>query len=436
MSKINYNTDVEYETEEKKKFRITRGMVILAVTILVALIILIIVIVNMVNKKNKNAYTNDDFLLLERRMEEEAPIYIDQKQVVLTEEEYRINLDDLLIENGGAIDPSRVKAISVCEGYIIAKKLEAQIYEPYISCGDLYTTTGYISNDIEEEEPRTTSIKDTESPNIILKGAKELTIKNGEAYVEYGFVATDNIDGDITSKVKVSGTVDTNKVGQYTLIYSVYDKSGNVSEEKRIINVVNVGTTTIATTTAVTTRPTTTTKKITTQKKQTTTIVPKIAPTITLFGSRVITLYVGDTYRDPGYSATDCMGANITSNVNVTGTVNTKVATTYYINYAVTDKYGNRALATRTIVVKVKNIPVSGISVSPNNVTLSPGKTKRLEVFISPSNATNKNITWTSTNNSVATVSNGVITARAKGVTTITAKTTNGKSYSVRVEVK
>lgn len=440
MSKINYNTDVEYDTEKEKKFRITRGMAILAGIILIILIILIIVIVNMVNKKRENTYTDDDFSLLERRMEEEAPIYVDQKQVVLTEEEYRIDLDELLMENGGTIDSSRVKAVNVCEGYVIAKKLKTQTYEPYISCGDLYTTSGYITNDIEEEKTTITT-KDTQAPNIVLKGSKVVNIRSGEAYTEHGFVAIDNIDGDITSRVKVNGTVDTNKAGQYTLIYIVSDESGNVSEKKRIINVVNDGTTTIATTTRVTTtlattRPATTTKKITTQKKSTTTSVPKVAPTITLYGSRIITLYVGDTYRDPGYSATDCMGANITADVDVTGSVNTRVATTYYINYAVTDKYGNKAITTRTIIVKVKKVPVSGISISPNNVILSPGTSRKLEVFISPSNATNKTIVWTSSNNSVATISDGVITARAKGVATITAKTSNEKSYSVRVEVK
>lgn len=436
MSKINYNTDVEYETEEKNKFRITRGMVILAVAILVILIILIIVIINIINNKNEGTYTNEDFLLLERRMEEEAPLYIAQKQAVLTEEEYKIELDSLLIENGGVIDSEKVKAANICEGYVIAKKLETQIYESYISCGDLYTTTGYISNDIVGEKPKTTTIKDTESPNIILKGQKELTIKIGEVYIEQGYVATDNIDGDITSKVKVIGSVDNKKVGQYTLVYNVLDKAGNISEEKRIINVMSVETTTAITTTRPTPAVTTTVPRTTTQKRKTTTSVPKVAPTITLYGSKIITLYVGDTYKDPGYSATDCMGANITSNVNVTGTVNTKVATTYYINYAVTDKYGNKTVVTRTVIVKVKNVPVSGISISPNNVILSPGVTKKLEVFISPSNATNKSIIWSSTNNSVATVSNGVITARAKGVATITAKTVNGKSYSVRVEVK
>lgn len=436
MGRINFNNDVEYDTEDKK-FKITRGMLIVGTAILLGIIILIIVIVSVVNSNKKETFTEEDFLRLENRMEEEAPLYISQKQIVLTEKTYKIDLKELLIDNEGTIVPSKNPAVEVCDGYVLASKTESELYEAYISCGNYYETSGYLSNDKEETPTTTKKPKDTEKPNLLLKGDKTITLKVGDVYNEPGYSAIDNIDKDITAKVIVTGTIDTNKVGEYTLTYSATDNSGNTSSDKRIVKVTGVTTTTTVrpgTTTQApaTTRPTTTRKPTTTKISET----PKIAPTITLYGSRIITLYVGDKYKDPGYSAKDCMGSDITSSVNVSGTVNTKVATTYRITYSVTDRYGNKATMTRTIIVKTKNIPVEGISISPNYIELQKGKTRKLDVYINPSNATNKSITWSSSNNSIASVSNGVVTANAKGVATITAKTSNGKSYSVRVEVK
>ena len=98
ISLKNYHTDVEYETEEKKKFQITRGMVILAALILVILITIIIIIVVVVKSNNKQEYTAYDFSRLEARMIEEAPTYISQKQIILTDTEIRIDLKELLLE--------------------------------------------------------------------------------------------------------------------------------------------------------------------------------------------------------------------------------------------------------------------------------------------------------------------------------------------------
>ena len=130
------------------------------------------------------------------------------------------------------------------------------------------------------------------------------------------------------------------------------------------------------------------------------------------------------------------MGKNITSSVKVSGSVNTKVATTYYITYSVTDRFGNKATATRTIIVKPKNISVQGISITPNFIVMKKGESKKLTVSITPSDATDKTLVWSSSNNSVATISNRTIYAKAKGSATITARTVNGKEYSVKVNVE
>lgn len=445
MRNVNFNTDVEYEKDEKKKFGITRGKLLLIGIIALIIIVAIIIIVVSIQNSKKSKYTEEDFLLLERRMEEEAQIYVEQKQVVLTEKEYRIPLADLLDEKGGTIDPSRVKAAAVCDGYVIAKKIDMITYDAYISCGDDYITNGYstLSGD-DEEEVKTTTIRDVEKPIIVLVGEKNITLKVGEEWKEPGYTATDNIDKDITARVEVKGTVDTKIPGEYIITYTIKDSAGNIGEEKRVVKVVGNTTTTTtrpATTTRVnttTTPPTTTTTKAQTTQKttQTTTTAPKIPPTITLYGSKIINLKVGDKYTDPGYSATDCLGKDITSSVDVSGSVNTKVATTYYITYSVVDRYGNKSTTSRTIIVKPKNISVQGITITPNSLNLKVGDSKKLTVYITPSDASDKTLIWSSSNNSVATINNRTVYAKAKGTATITARSINGKKYSVKVTVK
>ncbi len=76
--------------------------------------------------------------------------------------------------------------------------------------------------------------------------------------------------------------------------------------------------------------------------------------------------------------------------------------------------------------VTVKNVSVSGVSLSQTTLNISVGKEKTLEPTISPSNATNKNVTWKSNNTSIATVTNGVVKGVSIGSTTITVTTEDG----------
>lgn len=75
----------------------------------------------------------------------------------------------------------------------------------------------------------------------------------------------------------------------------------------------------------------------------------------------------------------------------------------------------------------IKDVPVTGISVSPTSQSISVGDGANLNATITPANATNKNVTWTSSSSDVATVdSTGSITAVSVGTTTITATTADG----------
>ena len=79
-----------------------------------------------------------------------------------------------------------------------------------------------------------------------------------------------------------------------------------------------------------------------------------------------------------------------------------------------------------TCTVTVTTVAVTGVSLNKTSSDLSLGSTLTLEATVAPANATNKNVTWTSSNTSVATVNNGTVTAIAVGTSTITVKTVDG----------
>ena len=88
--------------------------------------------------------------------------------------------------------------------------------------------------------------------------------------------------------------------------------------------------------------------------------------------------------------------------------------------------------------VRVDGIDARGIErVGDKTVTMGLNQTRQLQVKITPSDTTNKNVQWTSSNNSVATVdSNGVVTSKNSGSTIITATTNNGLKTEFFIEVE
>jgi len=81
------------------------------------------------------------------------------------------------------------------------------------------------------------------------------------------------------------------------------------------------------------------------------------------------------------------------------------------------------------------NIPVESISLSKNDINLEVGDSVALNVTFAPVDASDKIITWVSSNANIAIVNNGVVIGVNPGVTTVIAMTSNGKTASCRVEV-
>ncbi|MCF6243608.1 MAG: DUF5011 domain-containing protein [Sulfurovum sp.] len=155
-------------------------------------------------------------------------------------------------------------------------------------------------------------IEDTEAPTITLLGSNEVNITEGSAYEDAGATATDNVDGNLTGKLRVNNTVDTTKSGTYTVTYDVNDTAGNNAQQVvRTVNVVSPADT--------------------------------VAPTITLLGNNEVNLTVGEVYEDAGATATDNVDGNLTGKLRVNNTVDTTKSGTYTVTYDVNDTAGNDA---------------------------------------------------------------------------------------------
>lgn len=102
----------------------------------------------------------------------------------------------------------------------------------------------------------------------------------------------------------------------------------------------------------------------------------------------------------------------------------------------ITAKTTNGKIATCAVTVKAADVEVTGITLNKSIFSLDVGKSETLTATVAPSNATNKTVTWISSKPEIATVSNGVVTAKAVGTTTITAKSANGKTATCQVTVK
>lgn len=81
----------------------------------------------------------------------------------------------------------------------------------------------------------------------------------------------------------------------------------------------------------------------------------------------------------------------------------------------------------------VKNVAVTGVTLDNSTLSIAVGKTATLNATVTPSNATNKNLSWKSSRESVATVANGVVTAVAEGEATITVTTEDGNHTAICV---
>lgn len=119
-----------------------------------------------------------------------------------------------------------------------------------------------------------------------------------------------------------------------------------------------------------------------------------------------------------------------TSSSTSTSTSNSKKSTS--------SSSSSTSKSTETTSSESKTISVTSIKIENKNVaTLEKGKTLNLTATIEPTDATNKNITWSSSDSNIATIdSTGKVSAILEGTVTLTAKSDNGKEDSIELKIE
>ena len=220
---------------------------------------------------------------------------------------------------------------------------------------------------------RTVTVVDTTAPVI--------TVTNGIDTVERGATWTDaGATADGGELVTVSGTVNTNIVGTYTITYTATDVSGNTATATRTV-----------------------------------TVVDTTAPVITVTNG-IDTVERGATWTDAGATAD---GGEL---VTVSGTVNTNIVGTYTITYTATDVSGNTATATRTVTVVETTAPVITVTNGIDTVEIGAtwtdaGATADGGELVTVSGTVNTNIAGTYTITYTATDASGNIGTATRTVT-------------------
>ena len=90
---------------------------------------------------------------------------------------------------------------------------------------------GNVSSASNTVNVTTLTPPDTTPPVITLNGASTINLNVGDTYTEQGATATDNVDGNITANIVITGTVNTSAAGTYLVNYNVSDAAGNAATQ-------------------------------------------------------------------------------------------------------------------------------------------------------------------------------------------------------------
>ncbi len=157
-------------------------------------------------------------------------------------------------------------------------------------------------------------VLDRTGPVVTLQGADTMTVEQCGTFTDPGAVANDAVDGDLTSAIKVIGSVDPSTVGDYSLVYSAKDAQGNETVVNRLVMVRD------------------------TEK-----------PGIYRLGNRItdgmtINVQINQAFVDEIYAQDPCNGnIQLFRNPGYNGVVNNQERATYPIVYNAADPSGNKA---------------------------------------------------------------------------------------------
>ena len=191
-----------------------------------------------------------------------------------------------------------------------------------------YQITYRASNEkYTETKIRTVIVADTKPPVITLADNDRRYTPIGAEYVEEGFSAYDEYEGDVTDRVTV-------RVGDDGYAYySVSDSAGNTASVKRKIRYDD-----------------------------------RTAPVVTLAGDTLTLVDIRKQYEEPGFTAADDVDGDLTAKVSVTARPGANESETIY-SYEVTDSHGNTGWATRIVQMRDLETPY---------ITLTGGETVKV----------------------------------------------------------
>lgn len=148
---------------------------------------------------------------------------------------------------------------------------------------------------------------------IKLSGEEKIILTKDSDYIEPGYSAYDRKKNDVTNQVSITSNVDTSKIGEYEILYSI-DEVNKV----RYVSIIEGDT------------------------------------FIRLKGDVNMYIEQGRTYNEPGFTVVDSSGEDLTSKVKTSGKVDTSKLGTYQITYSVTNSRGVTTNKKRTIIVVEK----------------------------------------------------------------------------------
>lgn len=157
---------------------------------------------------------------------------VTRKIVVKDRKKPNLEIDDadIYLCPGDEVVPDKVKASDNYDGDLTSK-VKFDILKDKI----IYSVEDSSGN--KREVSKKLVYKDIVKPNLTLKGNSNIYLFVGDNFNDPGYQVSDNCDKNLQNKVKADGSVNTNKVGEYTITYSISDIAGNKSKVSRKVKV-------------------------------------------------------------------------------------------------------------------------------------------------------------------------------------------------------
>lgn len=157
--------------------------------------------------------------------------------------------------------------------------------------------------------------QDIVAPTITLNSGDKLIIAEGSEFIDPGFVAIDDVDGDVSANVITTGSIDTTIYGKQYLTYTVCDSSGNIYQAHRVI------------------------------------VVQEFTPPQLFLASTTAFVRAGEAFVESGYNAFDDIDGDVTSDVFVTGVLDINMPGIYTLTYTAIDSSMNMTSLNKTVYV-------------------------------------------------------------------------------------